>query len=359
MLIKIITIHDIGNNFGSTLQACALCDYVKNTGYNDVVLINYKPDYAFHNGKIGDLVKRILFYSDYKTQRESFKKYLLQHCNLTEEYNSYDSLSKENEGDVFIVGSDQLWNERWNAGRDEAYYLGFTACTKKMSYAASLGQMHTQDEMQRLYRRIKDFAFISIRERASLQQLYDVGLNSAVHVLDPVFLHEKEYYLSDSFENKYGNYVFVYSINNDTLMDTVVKRIASEYNFKIVLVGGYLQKCPHDYYLRDTGPIEFVNLIANAKYVVANSFHATAFSIIFNKQFVLIQPNNSPLRLKDLLDVAETGNRFIQVEKDIDKIGIEIDYSHVNAVLETEKKRSKEYINSVLDFFNRGVSTNE
>ena len=58
--IKVITIHDIGNNFGSTLQACALCDFLQDHGY-DVELVDYKPDYAYHHGKMTELVKWILF----------------------------------------------------------------------------------------------------------------------------------------------------------------------------------------------------------------------------------------------------------------------------------------------------------
>lgn len=355
MKIKLISIHDIGINFGSTLQACALYDFIKQNGYDDVTVINYKPSYAYHHGKIGQAVKKALFFKDVTTQNKRFKQYYKNHCHLTEEYVDNSLLIKEKDADVFIVGSDQVWNEYYDAGRDAAYYLKFTDCKRKMSYASSVGQIQSDEAIIRLKKNIEDFRFISVREKPSVEQLHKVGLEQAIHVLDPVFLQDKEYYLNPVFENEYGDYLLVYAVNTDPVMDKVVTEIARRLKLKVVLVGGFIQKYKHDFYLRDIGPSEFVNLINNAKFVVANSFHATAFCIMLNKQFALVNPNVSSLRLSDMLDTAGIIDRIILSENDIENALMPIDYGKVNPIIMQLQNMSRQYLLNSLSIFKKEV----
>lgn len=353
MKIKIISIHDIGTNFGSTLQACSLYDYIKSLGYTDVQVINYKPKYAYHHGKIGQFVKKILFFKDVVRQNNRFRKYYKEHCNLTRLYKKYDELVQEKNGDVFIVGSDQVWNEYYDGGKDPAYYLKFTNEKNKMSYAASVGQLQTESAINRLVDNISSFQYVSVREHASVAQLNDAGRKDVVHVLDPVFLMDKDYYIDPNFNNRLGRYILVYVVHSDPFLDNVVSTIASRLNMKIVLVGGFMQKVKHDYYLRNIGPKEFVGLINNAQFVIANSFHATAFSILLNKQFALINPNVSSLRLSDMLQTAGIENRIITSVEDIDKALEFIDYKRVNQIINKKKKESREYLCSCLKSFEK------
>ena len=75
------------------------------------------------------------------------------------------------------------------------------------------------------------------------------------------------------------------------------------------------------------GPLEFVNYIKNAEYVVATSFHATVFSIIFNKKFFIVPHKKTGARVTNLLDKLEIKNRtFNSLEefKNILKGNVEI-----------------------------------
>lgn len=344
--VKIITIHDIGNNFGSTLQACALCEYIKSLGF-DVELIDYKPKYAYHNGIIGELAKWIFFPRSMFLQKKRFKEYLRAHSKLTNRYTDFNDISLE-KADIFIVGSDQVWNEFYEAGKDPAYYLEFTQCKRKIAYSTSLGQLHTEEELDRLIKKIEDFQFVSVREEASKVQLNNKGLTEVCHVLDPVFLQEPNYYLNNNYSNSYGDYLLVYSINNDELMDYTAKVLSERLKLKIVMVGGYLQKNMHDFYLRDAGPIEFCNLINNAKFVLANSFHATAMSIILNKQFGLVLSNNSPLRLTDMLETAGISGRIVKEKDEVDSLFDMIDYTAVNKTIEQKIIYSKQFLRKAL-----------
>lgn len=357
MRIKIISIHDIGTNFGSTLQACSLYDYIVSLGYEDVHVINYKPYYAYHYGKVGQLLKKILFFRAVLKQNKRFKEYYCEHCNLTQLYETFDELKTESSSDVYIVGSDQVWNEYYDGGRDPAYYLKFTDSENKMSYAASVGQLQSESAIGRLIENISSFRYVSVREQASVVQLVDAGRKDVVHVLDPVFLMDKEYYIDKAFKNIYGEYILVYVVHSDPFLDSVIEKLSEKLNAKIILVGGFMQNVKHDYYLRDIGPKEFVNLINNAKFVVANSFHATAFSILMNKQFALINPKASPLRLSDMLEVAGINNRIISSLDDIEKVLDPINYDKVNEIMEYEKKKSRTYLKNCLAEFEKMLTT--
>ncbi len=339
--IKVITIHDLGNNFGSTLQACSLCDFLDEHGY-DVELIDYKPTYAYHHGKLAQVIKAMMFPKSVFLQHRRFEKYFIEHVKRTKRRTSYVELLQENHADCFIVGSDQVWNEFYNAGKDGAYYLEFTDSPNKIAFSTSLGQLHTPEELERLRDRTRNFLAISVREMASCRQLHEIGMNSVEHVLDPVFLHDRDYYSHG--KNKYGDYLLVYSVNNDTLMDAAAQKIAAHYGLKIVLVGGYIQKIKHDYYLRDAGPEEFCNLIEHAKFVLANSFHATAMSILFNKQFAVVLSKNSPMRLIDMLETAKIYGRIIRNESDVEKMYDQISYSEVNKEIDHMRIKSKEFL---------------
>lgn len=353
-LIKVLTIHDIGNNFGSTLQACALCNFLTGHGY-DVELVDYKPSYAYHHGRATDIIKWILFPKSKYLQEKRFDRYFKEHVKRTKRYNNYQDLCTDKMPDIYLVGSDQVWNEFYNAGRDPAYYLQFTKCKKKMAYSTSLGQLHSQDELYRLRDKIRDFYAVGVREQASVEQLHKIGMNDVVHVLDPVFLQPREYYINPNFNNKYGKYLLIYSVNNDVLMERAANAIASKLGLKIVLVGGFTQKTKHDIYLRDIGPSEFVNLINNAQFVVANSFHATALSIILNKQFSVVMSKFSPMRITDMLATAGLNSRLITTETDIDTALTNIDYKKVNTRIEALREVSEDFLLGNLAALYKGV----
>ena len=51
------------------------------------------------------------------------------------------------------------------------------------------------------------------------------------------------------------------------------------------------------------GPETFVSLVKNASYVISNSFHGTAFAMIYGVPFkVLDRPDGLNLRMHDLLE---------------------------------------------------------
>ena len=113
MKIYLLSVHNIGNNFGTTLQACALYDYVSEIN-SDTTIINYRPKYSYNKGKVGQLVKKVFYFKDAMLQEKRYGEYYDSHSKLTEKVERYSDLRKFNDGDLYIIGSDQVWNARYD-----------------------------------------------------------------------------------------------------------------------------------------------------------------------------------------------------------------------------------------------------
>ncbi len=353
MKISLITIHDVGNNYGSTLQSCALYRYIQKLGY-EVELVDYKPQYKSLKGRVRTFVVNLMFLVSFLKREKRFKNYYLPYMELTCSHRTYKSLCKNPpQADVYMVGSDQVWNVTFPCGQDDAYYLNYIDSPNKMSYASSLGRAFNVNQLCNLKQKIRNFSYVSVRERFSSIQLSTVGVN-AKYVLDPVFLLSRSEYLQDVTLPPCKNYLLVYAINEDELLNSVAQRIALERNLKIVLIGGFAKKIKCDIFYRSAGPREFLNLIANADFVLTSSFHGTAFSLIFNKQFAIVQPKINSLRIEDMLNSLAITDRVIKTFDDFEIHKKSIDYYIVNQKLDSLIVESKKYlIHSLRDLESR------
>lgn len=345
MKICTITSHWV-YNYGASLQAFALQKYLESEG-NAVEIINYRPEYtkrrynllAFPTSGIKwKIVKYfppailllwpyvILHSGMLRTwkRKNAFDEFTQAYLSLTsKEYSSLDELRKSSpEADIYIAGSDQIWNANMNNGKDPAYFLDFgKPATKRCSYAASVAMEELSEEQAVFFKdKLSKFDRISIREKSSIDLLEKIGIINITHVLDPVFLLEKGYWMDISEKAKQYScieerYLLLYDfLGNDPEMIKFAKKIAKERKIKIVSLVDFRGHSFADYNIRDAGPLEFLSLIRNAEVVVSSSFHATAFSIIFEKDFYVFQiklkyvKNNS--RMIDLLKQFNLENRL-------------------------------------------------
>ena len=93
---------------------------------------------------------------------------------------------------------------------------------------------------------------------------------------------------------------------------------------------------------------DFLALIDGAQYVVTDSFHATAFSLNFNKEFIIVYPGKYSTRLQSILEILNLTNRVAIDEKDMSIVESRIDYSRVNALLDAERIRSLTWLRAAL-----------
>ena len=355
MKILTITCHDVYNT-GASLQAYALMKYLQNQGH-EVKIIDYKPEHHYSFSYIPNkrydvfpikylyllskLPGRINSYLAGRKQNfDAFKKNYLK---VTEHmFKSNEELKKQcPKADVVIAGSDQIWNPLFQNGKDKAFYLDFVADgTKKVSYAASM-VVTKLDETQKTFVKtmLQDFDKISVREKSATDVLKDMGI-SAVAVMDPVFLLDSSIWnklIENEDEICKQPYLFLYDFENDSNLKQFAERLAEKNNLKII----FDDKNRH---VKAAGPIQFLKLIKGADYILSNSFHATAFSVIFEKDFfVFKRKENLNSRMKELLEGIDLTDREIEPGQAIKDMP-SIDYLKVNSLLDEKMEQSRMFL---------------
>lgn len=365
MKIKTITCQRAINH-GANLQAYALMRYLESLG-NDVEIIDYYPDWfkpfrpfycgtekyaknpalkaAYIFAKFPGRVKEYIRYKK-SLRKANFEIFRDKYYKLTDTYCSFKELkANPPKADLYIAGSDQIWNTMMNNGKDPAYYLQFAPKeTVTATYAASFSVSEISVELKKQIKSyIESIDYISVREKTAIKILEDLGVKRGQVVLDPVFLLDKEQWneiVSDKVFNE--KYVLVYDFENSYTVKDFAKQYAKKNNVKIYSLykNDYCDKCFEDY-----GPDVFLSLIKNASFIISNSFHATAFSIIYEKQFAVIKRQEGiNSRIIDLLDSFGIYDRVVSKYRDFDNINYENTIDKRQVLIQN----SKDYLNHVL-----------
>lgn len=364
MKIKTITCHDV-YNAGASLQAYALMTCLLKKGH-DVQIIDYKPDYLSHhydlwyipNPKYRNTVLRYPYllaklpgrlkdlFSKRKKDYDTFTKNYLY---TTQRYNSNEELKNNPPlADVYLAGSDQIWNTYFNNGYDSSFYLQFgDKNVVKASYAASFAQ----EEKDYIYdshikKWLSKLDYIGVREISALDILKGYGVEGK-QVMDPVFLLTKEEWDKICLPINKEKYIFVTDFDRSEVMAKYAKELSKKYNAKILSLVplGY----EDEVYRENQGPLGFLSLIKNATCVLSNSFHATAFSIIFNRDvFVVNRIDKINTRMRDLLQMFGLSERLIHENSNINEIK-EINWNQVETKLLERRNDSIQYLDEVIE----------
>lgn len=368
LIIKTITCHNV-YNYGATLQAYALQTYLQSLG-NEVEIIDYAPRYHSwscwnipENSTVYKLASKNMFihflYACHrwiKHKRETnlirekkFDEFDKKYLRLTtKHYINYEQLKQDPpKADIYIAGSDQIWNPVGGTGLDPVFYLNFgEAGIHRISYAASFGVSILNEHQKDIIKNyLSSMDNISVRESTGLNILKSLNINSGMQVLDPVFLLDKATWLQFIGGTKKvveGNYVLIYDFFQD---DPNIQKLAFELKimtgFNIVSVNNS-GKLPYaDVNISDASPLEFLSLINNANVVISNSFHATAFSIILNKEFyvypVIRHKNQS--RMIDLLNQFHLSDRY-----NTSKIQSNINWGKINDLYVVKRQIGRDFL---------------
>lgn len=366
--ISLITIFDVAN-FGTYLQTLATAVILQNLGASVEVVHYERP---FKNTKLlrKNFILRYFFYLYFWLRGYDgclfmyrCRRFVSKYTRISRTYFSIDELKKNPPiANVYVTGSDQVWNTDHNQGIDEAYYLCYAPTgKKKVSYAASIGQDSIPEQhKKRTFELLSQYDAISVREDNAVRLLAELGLK-ATHVLDPTLMLDREHWL------KYANkrmvsedYLLVYSVEPaeyDSKVAEVAKLLANRHNLKIVSVsnygdGKYIPGC--DIYFDFALPQNFLSLMAHASFVVASSFHGTAFAINFNRQFFTITPSAFSSRIASLLALTGMENRRISSVDDLNEELLleQIDFTTVNSILHKSRDKS-------LDFIKQNIISND
>ena len=329
MKIGIMTFWWSEDNYGQLLQCYALQKYLRNLGH-DAFLIRYLPEketnYSlkrflsiFNPTKV---IRYILKRKQYKLAREEqtdhprhfeeFRsKYIVQSDRI---YYSYNELKNNPpEADIFIVGSDQVWNfpNITMKGRINAYCLQFTSQkAKRIAYAASFGvdslNENISNQIQSL---IRTFSSVGVREISGKEICNKMGINANV-VCDPTLLLEKSQWtqIKTKVDGIRKKYIFLYLLKNTCSFSVKkLKNWANLNNLDLVYVSGNNAYYDTDFDDKDINKSyltinQWLFYLSEAEYVITNSFHCCVFSLIFNKKVAVVPLTSSLKRTNDRIN---------------------------------------------------------
>lgn len=367
MKVKTITCYDVYNH-GASLQAYALMTYVHQLGH-DVEIIDYKPNYLSNHYKLSSIHnpkwnKNFIIRGIYLTlkfperiislkRKREFDLFTKSYLKITNKrYVSNEELKNDlPEADLYICGSDQIWNTLHQNGRDKAFYLDFVPNNKrKIAYAASFATEDIMEEYRYFVKQnLKSFDGIGIRESSGVDIIKKLGFKDGVNVLDPVFLLDKTNWNKLATADFRQRYILIYDFDKNVVIKKIAQELSRIYGYKIYSINNY-KNGYEDKGFNYSGPKMFVSLIKNAEFVISNSFHAAVFSIVYEKQFIIINRTESiNTRMRDLLQLLDLDERIIDSESEFSRImHTKINYALVNSKLKKEVEKSKLYLNQYL-----------
>lgn len=254
-----------------------------------------------------------------------------------------------------ITGSDQVWN----GGIDlDAFCLGFAKRdTKRISYAASSASTKFGKWQDEIFKKnLPEFTAISVREKSVIPYFEQMSGKRVSVVLDPVFLlSAADWHEIVQEPHIKTPYIFCYLLGSNKEQHERAIKIAKENSCKLVTIpylNGYNQLDDNfgDIQISAASPQEFLGLIENAAGVVTDSFHATAFSVIFNRPFWALSrfknqgKTNNNHRVTDILEQSGLLNYY---ENSSNKLSTP-DYSNANKILKVQADKSYEFLKAAL-----------
>lgn len=347
------------NNYGAVLQAYALQEYLSDH-FAETSIINYHNaniDKSYKKPSLEDIVKqpkgylfRTIQYYLYRGKFNKIEEFRRKHLNLTKIYSEDTVKDALHEADIFITGSDQVWNYLI-IGRDPSYFLEFAKSKKTCSYAASFGVSDIPIEYQAFYKESLQYIdYISVRENQGKHIVEELKSGRVDVLPDPTLLLPLSEWNKIKKPPKYfGRYILVYKITASENLLKFAKLISRKTKLPIIYIPNDLKSGIVGTVKLNVGPEEWLGYIDNAEYVITNSFHGTVFSILFRKRFfceVSTKVNPSTSRLKTLLELFDLEDRIIGNYRD-ELLNIELDETTITNVLKKQISNAHDFLAEV------------
>ena len=363
--IGILTYHPY-DNYGAVLQTYALQTYILNHINKDVEIIDFCTDDQVQDNDILQLKRKntlrsliSVFYRmlpiffQLSKRRKRFNQFRKDYLHLTMRFKDSESLFNNlPDKDIYISGSDQVFNPY--ADYTDVYYLGFEKKEKrKVAYAPSFGVSNLEESVNNhLQCLIKDFDFISCREQVGADYISKLLGRRVPCVMDPVFLLTKEEWsqviikphLSKVFRS---GYIFVYRLNGGLPLMNLAIKLSQVVNLPIICVASdnlFKKGCKVE---RSAGPSELLGLINGASYVVTDSFHGTALSLVFGIKVVpFIAFPQASSRITTIMDNMGLSNNIIY---NVDDFSFDLlDFSDYNYKMQQLVSESQSFLHEAL-----------
>ena len=370
MKVGILTFPN-SKSYGATLQMYALYKKINDLGH-DAEIINYFNAYMKaekhirkRSGKrtLRESVKRLIANTIHIRLEKSFRRFEKKNMNLYPTKPVVDKSCLPEIGkryDIIICGSDQVWNPNIT-NNDVSYFLDFCSeKTRRVSYAPSFGISEFSEQFGCLIRsQIAALDSLSVREKAGRDYIANEFGRDAKIVCDPTMLLDAKEWtsLEVPYPTEKNEYILYYTVDSSNTLLKFAKELSKKTGLRLIYVGGNFvramkNKDKNFEYAVDISPSQWLWLVHNARYVVTNSFHGTAFSTIFRKSLYLEYPWRAHSRIDQIVSM-------FGAEDPVIKEGVceprDLNYSEFETGLVQLRGESMDYLKKALgDSINNG-----
>lgn len=366
MKIGILTYHR-AENYGALLQAYAMRTYLQQLGH-EVEFVDYWPKYhsdyfkifslddfwkSSLKGKVARLGRLVLVGHKLCRRKRVMLQFIHEQLGLPVQPRLEDRKAVSELYDAVIYGSDQIWRKQGlgGVGFDDWYFGSDNVrARKKIAYAGSMGKM-TLDAQDDAYvkAQMAHFDRIAVRENSLLKYLEGLGVSS-VQVMDPVFLLTgKQWEKLCVAPGIKQHYILFYNLLNTKESAAFAKKLSAETGLPVYEITKRTSLFGRKAHLiSDASVGEFLGLVRGADYVVSNSFHGVAFSILFEKQFYAVGMGEKADRVVSLLNLVGLRDRCLEATPS----GFQpssVDFGTPKRMLQSAVEKSYGYLNEALN----------
>ncbi|WP_411826041.1 polysaccharide pyruvyl transferase family protein [Luteolibacter sp. AS25] len=374
MKIGILTFH-FSDNFGALLQAYGLREYLRSLGH-EAEFVNYQPAHVEGGGKIRIGLSKQAAVSNLKVAYMAVSGVMQKLLTSEKTRRGIDSFQKKNLGvvgeavttieevpkladgfEVLICGSDQIWNPSDQFGIDPAYFLGFESTAKrKVSYAPSFGSgsldARYRDEVTVLLRGLDG---ISVREESAVELVNELIEYTPVCVPDPTFLVDDYKALIGEGTPK-KDHIFAYILRSSQDIHPMCDALSGKLGVPVRSAWNPYRRWKDFGEGIEGGPTEWLQELADSKFVITNSFHGTVFSILMNRPFIAARLPGAKAklsgRLENLLEKVGLSDRLVTAGDIWECLAIaekDIDWDAVNAKVSGMRQIGRDFLSAELE----------
>lgn len=308
MRAGILTFHQ-ADNYGAVLQAYALQTTLARLGVeSELISLQKAGPHSRQEHKAASAFARKL-QEEQKKRAALFEQFRKKRLVCAEPVPQEQAGELDGRYDVFIAGSDQIWNIRIPEA-DGRYFLPFASPDKRVSYAASFGMEDIPDNYREWYAKgLEGFRALSVREKRGQEIVKALTGRDCAVCLDPVFLLSRDVWQTLAPDDKRVPYVFLPMVQFDQALLERAKAYAEDKGLDLrVVTAGFAPQCGFPAW-SGTGVEEWIGAFQYAECVFTNSFHAVAFSLLFGRP-VSVAPLSGALgerggRVAELLEWAD------------------------------------------------------
>ena len=362
-------------NYGSILQAYALQQTVERLGYSCEIIKHHVTENkrkqikyrVKHNGILNTTkyyfsqgISKFLVQKDKERNKRciTLDEFVNEKLKLSEKRYENSDYRQCNGYDIYICGSDQIWNPD-HTFLSEFYWLNFAEPTsKRIAYAPSIGKPRLfNEDKAKIKKYLEKFTAISVREALGTDLLNGIlGESKVITMADPTMLVTADEWKSVLPENTVNvRYMFAYILRDTNEQREFIKETARSMGLKLIVYPSLEQKTGSeswgDVNIFDDDPFDFLRRIQGAEIVITDSFHCSVFSLLFHKCFYVMKKasheSSQFLRLEHLLSSCGVVDRVVDIHSTITKDMY--DCEKVDLAIAVEREKGLRYLREALD----------